>query len=67
MPSPKKTLDALIDLYLHGDRMTRISLGSYIKASMTTFVRGFALALATAVPIGLVLGYSKTLRDLANP
>jgi NitT/TauT family transport system permease protein len=67
VPSPKKTLDALVDLYLHGDRMTHTSLGSYVKSSLATFVKGFMLAIAVAVPVGLILGYSKTLRDLANP
>ncbi|MDR1690712.1 MAG: ABC transporter permease [Candidatus Methanoplasma sp.] len=67
IPTPLQTLDALIDVYQYGDRMTGISLGTYVSSSMSTFLRGFLLALAVAVPLGLILGYSKTLRDLSNP
>ncbi len=67
IPTPLETWNALVDLYLNGDRMTHRTLGQYISASLSTFVRGFILALAVAVPLGLVLGYSKLLRDFSNP
>ncbi|MDR3075606.1 MAG: ABC transporter permease subunit, partial [Candidatus Methanoplasma sp.] len=44
-----------------------ISLGTYIKSSMTTFIKGFLLALAVALPLGLLLGNFKTLNELATP
>lgn len=67
IPTPLQTWDALVDLYVNGDRMTGLSMWQYISSSMGTFLKGFALALAVAVPLGLVLGYSKILRDFANP
>ncbi|MCL2148267.1 MAG: ABC transporter permease [Methanomassiliicoccaceae archaeon] len=67
IPTPLETWDALADLYLNGDKMTKISLGQYVSSSLSTFVKGFLLAFAVAVPLGLVLGYSKTLRDLTSP
>jgi NitT/TauT family transport system permease protein len=67
VPSPGKTLDALIDLANNGDPMTSRTLWDYIGSSMSTFIKGFLLALALAVPLGLLLGYSKSFRDISNP
>ena len=67
IPTPLQTWDALVDLYLNGDKMTHLTLGQYISSSMTTFIKGFVMAFAVAVPLGLILGYSKILRDFANP
>jgi NitT/TauT family transport system permease protein len=67
IPTPIETWNALVDLYLHGDSMTKITLGQYVTSSLSTFLKGFVLALAVSVPMGLVLGYSKILRDFANP
>ena len=67
IPSPQETLRSLIEVYKNGDLMTGISLGQYISTSLTTFLKGFLLALALSIPIGLVLGYSKILREFANP
>ena len=67
IPSPKETFDALLEVYRNGDPMTGKSLGQYISASLTTFMKGFVLALALSIPVGLLLGYSKILREFANP
>lgn len=67
IPTPMETIGALIYLIQNGDTMTGKSLGSYIATSLSTFVKGFMLAFAVAVPIGLALGYKKILRDLCTP
>jgi NitT/TauT family transport system permease protein len=67
IPTPLETWKALVDLYVNGDRMTHISLGQYVSSSLSTFIKGFLLAFAVSVPMGLVLGYSKPLRDFASP
>ena len=67
IPTPLETWHALVDLYSNGDRTARISLGMYIARSLSTFVKGFVLAFIVSVPVGLALGYSKTLRDFTNP
>lgn len=67
IPTPKMTFDALINLIRHGDTMTGVSLGTYVTASMSTFLKGFLLALAVTVPLGLLLGTFKTLNELATP
>ncbi|MDR2699080.1 MAG: ABC transporter permease [Candidatus Methanoplasma sp.] len=67
IPTPVETWNSLVDLYQNGDKMTHIRLGQYISSSLSTFIKGFLLAFAVAVPLGLILGYSKVLRDFANP
>lgn len=67
IPTPAETLAALTDLINHGDPMTGLSLYDYVSTSLSTFLKGFLMALAVAVPIGLVLGYSKNIRELTMP
>lgn len=68
IPTPIETWDALVDFVLNGDSMTGgRTVWAYIGSSLKTFLLGFALALVVAVPLGLVIGYSKTIREFANP
>jgi ABC-type nitrate/sulfonate/bicarbonate transport system, permease component len=67
IPSPQETFRALANVFRNGDPMTGIGLGQYVSTSLATFVKGFILALALSVPIGLILGYSKILREFSNP
>ena len=67
VPTPLQTWDALVDLYEHGDSMTKLTLWDYISSSMSTFLKGFLLALVIALPIGLLLGNFKFLREFVSP
>jgi NitT/TauT family transport system permease protein len=67
IPDPWSTFDALWDLILHGDKITGLSLGTYISASLSKFLKGFLLALVIALPVGLLLGNFKYLRTFVNP
>lgn len=67
IPDPATTFDALADLIRNGDGMTGDSLGTYVSASMGTFLKGFALALLVAVPLGLVLGRFSLLNEFTEP
>ena len=67
IPNPAETFGALIDLINYGDTITGISLGTYIRSSMTTFLEGFALAFVVAVPLGLILGRFTTMHAFAAP
>ena len=67
IPTPGDTWNALVELVNDGDSVTGISLWSYIGASLGTFLKGFVLALAIAVPLGLVLGSFKTLNEFSTP
>lgn len=67
IPNPAETWSALVNLYNNGDSMTGISLGTYIQSSMSTFLKGFALALIVATPLGMILGKLETLRMFVSP
>ncbi len=67
IPTPLETWDALVNLVNNGDTMTDKTVWDYIGSSMKTFLLGFGLALLVAIPLGLVIGYSKTLHEFASP
>lgn len=67
IPTPLETWRALVNLYSHGDRITGATLGQFIYSSLSTFIKGVVLAFLISVPLGLVIGYSKILRDFSNP
>ena len=68
IPTPLETWNALVDLVVNGDSVTGgRTVWAYIGSSLKTFLLGFLLALVVAVPLGLVIGYSKTIREFANP
>lgn len=67
VPTPLETWGALVDLVRHGDTITGLSLGTYIASSFSTFMKGFILALIVAIPLGLILGTCKTVREFAEP
>lgn len=66
-PTPDKVFSALWNLLLYGDPIGGHSLWEYIAVSLKTFLYGFGLALVIAVPLGLVLGYVKPLREFTAP
>ena len=68
VPTPAQTWNALVDLIQNGDSMTNNkTLWSYIGSSMSTFLKGFGLALLVAVPLGLILGKFESLRSFSTP
>ncbi len=68
IPTPLETWNALVDLVVNGDSVTSgRTVWQYIGSSLKTFLLGFLLALVVAVPLGLIIGYSKTVREFANP
>lgn len=68
IPTPLETWHALVDLVVNGDSITGgRTVWAYIASSLKTFLLGFLLALVVAVPLGLIIGYSKTIREFANP
>ncbi len=66
-PTPDKVFTALWNLIQSGDPIGGHSIWEYIGASLKTFVYGFALSLVVAVPLGLILGYIKPLREFTSP
>ncbi len=67
IPLPQDTFSALIDLIKNGDPISGLSLASQVESSLTTFAKGTVLALIVAIPLGLLLGYVKILRELSAP
>ncbi len=66
-PPPDKVFIALYDLILYGDPIGGHSVWEYIATSLKTFLKGFGLSLVVAVPLGLLLGYVKPLREFTAP
>ncbi|MDO5861540.1 MAG: ABC transporter permease [Thermoplasmata archaeon] len=67
IPQPLDTFDALISLIQNGDPINHLTLWTEVSSSLRTFGKGTALALIVAIPLGLLLGYVKPLRELAMP
>lgn len=61
LPSPKESLDGLVLLFQNG------TLGADITASVGRVLKGWLLAVALAVPFGLLIGNFKTIRWLIEP
>lgn len=67
IPTPDKVWDAFINLFQNGDPVTGLSMWDNIYESLKRFVAGFAIALVIAIPVGLLLGYSPTIREFSTP
>lgn len=67
IPTPRDTFEALISLLQNGDPLSGLDVWTQIRSSLTTFFKGTAIALIVAIPLGLLLGYVKILRELATP
>jgi NitT/TauT family transport system permease protein len=67
IPTPFETWDALVEFFKNGDSTAGGTAWSYIKASFGTLLKGFALALVFAFPIGLLIGSVKVLDKLFSP
>ena len=68
VPTPYETIVQLGELLSHGDPTNyNEPIMNYVWSSMATFLKGFAVAFVIAVPLGLLIGYSKDLYDLTYP
>ena len=67
LPYPDAVLTALIQSAVSEDPGTNNSLWQNIAASLGRFGAGFFIGLLSAVPIGLLIGYSKTMEAFAKP
>jgi ABC-type nitrate/sulfonate/bicarbonate transport system, permease component len=66
IPTPFETFDAFINLFVNG-ASPQYTMWDHIFASLERFMIGFVLALIVAIPFGLLLGYSNTLREFSSP
>lgn len=67
IPTPDKVWRAAVDLFSNGDAVTGISMWANIWISLLRFLEGFALAFLVAIPIGLLMGYSRTFKEFMDP
>lgn len=67
LPTPVEVWDALVDSFNTPDPSLGVTMWDSIMASLKRFVIGFVLALAVAVPIGLVMGFSKFAGMIGKP
>ncbi len=61
LPGPRGVLSGIVDLLQHG------LLFKYIIASLFRVTWGFALAVITAIPLGLMIGWYRRLEMAINP
>ena len=67
LPAPPKVWDAFVRLMTVGDPITGHAMSVHIIASLQRFAIGFLIAFAVAVPLGLLIGYSRLLADFTKP
>lgn len=67
LATPQAAFAALFDLFQNGDPIEHRSIWDWIWSSLSKFIKGFLLALVIALPIGMLLGYSKPLREFFTP
>lgn len=67
LPRPAKVFDALISSFFNKDPFSDRYMGEHILSSLTRIVYGFIIAFILAVPLGLLMGWSKYVYSAGNP
>mgnify|MGYP000911675941 FL=1 len=67
IPTPQTTWEALVFLFQNGDSISGMTMWGHMSISLERFFAGLLIALAIAVPFGLLLGYSDTLKEFSSP
>lgn len=64
---PADTFEALWNLIQYGDPVNKMELSDYVLSSLKKLIYGFLLALAVALPVGLIMGNVKVLKEFITP
>ncbi|HUT27955.1 MAG TPA: ABC transporter permease [Methanomassiliicoccales archaeon] len=67
LPEPSIVLQAFVDAFNITDISVGRNMWDNIYSSLNRVLWGFALAFVIAVPLGLVMGFSKTADDFSKP
>lgn len=67
LPTPKETFEALWSLFTDGVPGTTRPYTVFLASTLWTFFKGAILSIAVAVPLGLLLGYVKPLKEFLTP
>lgn len=65
IPHPRSVWHAFLEVQIEGYRGETLIV--HLGASMARLAQGYVLAVPTAVPLGLMMGMSRTVRALMNP
>ena len=67
LPPPDIVFEALLDSFIRPDITTGRTMWDNVVTSSIRVAWGFALAFVLAVPLGLVMGFSKTVESFSKP
>ncbi len=67
LATPQDSFAALFDLMRNGDPLEHRPLFDWVWSSLSKFVKGFILALVIALPVGLLMGNFKLIREFLTP
>jgi ABC-type nitrate/sulfonate/bicarbonate transport system permease component len=67
LPPPDRVANAFVDSFQKPDPGLKITMWQNIWASLQRFLYGFSIAFLIAVPLGLLMGFSRIIYLLANP
>ena len=67
IPTPDRVWDAFFTLFDKGDAVSGMTMWEHIFESVKRFFAGFLLAMLIAIPIGLLMGSSDTVREFSSP
>lgn len=67
VPTPAETWESLTFLFANGDPVSGMTMWGHMGISLQRFILGLGLAALVAIPVGLLLGYSKTLYEFSAP
>ena len=67
LPIPQNVWISLQNLLAFGDPVTGLSLWQHVDSSLRRFAGGFIIAFSVAVPLGLIMGYSRFSEEFTSP
>lgn len=67
LPPPDEVANALVETFVKVDPLTGLNMWDNIVASLRRVLAGFILAFAVAVPLGLVMGFSRRMEEFSKP
>ncbi len=67
LPTPVMVANAFIHSFQFRDPVSGYTMWTNIQSSLNRFIQGFAIAIILAVPLGLLIGYSRIGNALVTP
>ncbi len=67
LPTPGLVYATFINAFTVKDSLMGVTMWQNISSSMNRFLCGFSLAIAIAIPLGLLIGSSKNIEAMARP